>query len=207
MRHVGRARQRPRHVRVGGQHDLFLLARLPRRVRRGPRGPRSGQMSGKTKHVRGVRRRRLGVFVLALGGLAAGCGGPKTSSVGDADAAERAPAGPTRLSEVGQVTIEVTWSGASSPAGGPVFAVGLDTHSVDLDAIDLRPLASLRADSGPEVPAADWDAPKGGHHRKGSLSFPAAVSGRPLIAPGARTLTLVIRDVGGVPERTFTWPL
>jgi hypothetical protein len=111
----------------------------------------------------------------------------------------------TQTNEGGQVTIKATWQGLSA---GPVFDVVMDTHAVDLDGYDLTQLAVLRIDGGREVQPAGWDAPKGGHHREGTLTFPTtAADGSPLIAPGTRTIELVIRDVAGVSERVFRWTL
>src|SRR6266542_3220624 len=110
----------------------------------------------------------------------------------------------TQKSEAGQVTVTVTWAGAASPA----FDVALDTHAGDLDGYDLTKLAILRADDGREVRPTEWTAGPGGHHRAGRLVFPAAAAdGQPLIGDGARTLELVIRDLAGVPERSFRWTL
>lgn len=109
----------------------------------------------------------------------------------------------TQTSEGGQVTVEVTWQGLSA---GPVFTVALNTHSVNLDDYDLMKLAVLRTDQGVEIRPIGWDAPAGGHHRSGTLTFPAkAPDGSPLIGPGTRTVELVIREVAGVPERVFRW--
>ena len=66
----------------------------------------------------------------------------------------------------------------------------------------------LRAEGGREVAPSGWDAPKGGHHREGTLTFPAAAAdGAPVIGPDTRAVELVVRDVAGVPERRFQWPL
>jgi len=109
----------------------------------------------------------------------------------------------TQTNEGGQVTIKATWQG---PSAGPVFEIVMDTHAVDLDGYDLTQLAVLRIDEGREVQPIGWDAPKSAHHRSGKLTFPAlAAAGNPLIAPGTRTVELVIRDVAGVPERVFRW--
>jgi hypothetical protein len=111
----------------------------------------------------------------------------------------------TRISEGGQVTVEVTWGG---PSAGPVFTVVLDTHAVDLDGYDLRALAVLRTDDGREVAPSGWDAPRGGHHREGELTFPVtAADGTPVIGPGTRAIEVLVRDVAGIPERSFRWPL
>lgn len=109
----------------------------------------------------------------------------------------------TQINEAGQITVKATWQG---PDAGPVFAIVMDTHAVDLDGYDLRRLAVLRIDNGQEIPPTGWDAPKGGHHRAGTLTFPTtAADGTPPITANTRTIELIIRDVGDVPERTFTW--
>lgn len=109
----------------------------------------------------------------------------------------------TQTNEGGQVTVKVTWQGRE--AGG-AFRVVLDTHSVNLDGIDLKQTAVLRIDGAREARPLAWDAPKGGHHREGTLLFPdLADDGSPLLGADARTLDLVIRDVAGVKERVFRW--
>ena len=110
-----------------------------------------------------------------------------------------------QTNEGGQVTIKVTWQGRGA---GPVFAVEMDTHAVDLDGYDLRQLAILRTDQGQEIQPAQWNAPAGGHHRAGTLTFPATTAtGTPVIGPNTRTLELIIRNVSGIPERSFRWTL
>jgi len=113
------------------------------------------------------------------------------------------PAGDTQVSDAGQVTIRVTWSG---PSVGPIFSVVMDTHVVDLDQYDLLALALLRTDQGVEVQPSAWDAPPGGHHREGTLAFPETTAdGYPLIGPETYAIELVIRDVAGIAERVFQW--
>jgi hypothetical protein len=115
--------------------------------------------------------------------------------------ASDSPGGMTQRVDGGNVTVAVTWRGL---AAGPVFDVALDTHSVDLDGIDLGGLAVLRVD-GAEIQPLSWDARKGGHHREGTLTFPATTAdGSPVIDTNA-AVELIIRDVAGVSERTFRW--
>jgi hypothetical protein len=59
------------------------------------------------------------------------------------------------------------------------------------------------------VPALGLESPSGsGHHREGVLSFPATdAGGKPLVSPEAKAVTLIVRGIGGVPERVFQWPL
>ena len=109
----------------------------------------------------------------------------------------------TQTNEGGQVTIAVTWDRGQS---APVFNVAMNTHSVDLDAVDLSQVAVLRTDQGAEVGPTGWDAPKGGHHRSGTLTFPAMTpSGAVVLGDGTRSFELLIRNVAGVPEREFRW--
>jgi len=113
--------------------------------------------------------------------------------------------GTTQTNEGGQVSIAATWQGGGAET---IFNVAMNTHAVDLDGYDLKQFAVLRIDGGREVQPARWEAPKGGHHRSGTLTFPATgADGTPLIAAGARTIELVIRDVAGVPERSFRWTI
>lgn len=107
-----------------------------------------------------------------------------------------------RISEGGEVTVKATWAEAST---GPVFLVVMDTHAVDLDGYDLARLAVLRVDGGPDLVPVSWDAPVGGHHREGTLTFPAEQDGKPVIGTRTRTIELVIRDIAGVPERVLIW--
>lgn len=156
-------------------------------------------------------RRRLGIFLLSsiLIGTLAACGSATTASPGSATTSQGASAarataaaasiaGATQRSEGGQVTVEATWKG---PAVLAIFDVKLDTHSVDLDGLDLSN-AVLRNDRGETLAARPWDAPTGGHHREGSLTFDGNVSS---FLAGAKSIELVLAGIGDIPERTLRW--
>ncbi len=151
---------------------------------------------GAQRHLSWSRTTALIVLLAVVTLLASACtqapvGRPPSATASDTGA---------RVSEAGQVTVAVSWPG---PAAGARFGVAIDTHSVDLDAIDLTRQAVLRTAAG-EVAPTSWAAPKAGHHRSGELVFPQVLSdGRPAIAAGS--VELVIRDVGGIPERVFSW--
>lgn len=100
----------------------------------------------------------------------------------------------TQTNDGGQVTVKVTRQDTSA---GFAFAVVLDTHAVDLDGYDLGKLATLRVGET-ELQASGWSAPAGGHHRQGTLSFPATAATGPV--------ELIIRDIAGIPARSFQWP-
>ncbi len=82
------------------------------------------------------------------------------------------------------------------------FEVRMDTHLVNLDDFDMDSLSFLRIDGGSEIKALGWFEPGGGgHHLYGVLKFAGP-------APAdAKSLQLIIRDVGGIPERIFEWSL
>lgn len=108
----------------------------------------------------------------------------------------------TRISEGGQVTVKASWA---NPFASPVFTIVMDTHAVDLDGYDLARIAALRVDGGPELAPIGWDAPAGGHHREGTLTFPTEQGGNSVIGVKTRTVELIVRGVAGVPERVLTW--
>lgn len=106
----------------------------------------------------------------------------------------------TQTSDGGQVTVVVDWAG---PTAGATFDVKLDTHSVDLDSLDLAN-AILRNDRGETMTARPWEAAKGGHHREGTLTFDGDASA---FLSGAKWFELLLTDVGDLPERTLRWEL
>jgi len=157
-------------------------------------------------------RRLLPVFLPVVLVLAA-CGqsaapassiSPSSSSPaaggGQAAASGQVAGGMTQTSEGGQVTVVATWAG---PSAGATFDLKLDTHSVDLDALDLS-TATLRNDRGDTLTARPWSAPKGGHHREGSLSFDGDSAA---FLAGAKWIELVLPGIGDTPERVLRWTI
>jgi hypothetical protein len=149
-----------------------------------------------------------GLFLVACSGspstTAAPSDAPAQSAAGESAVEPSATAGETLVDEQGEVSVTVTPLNLSTPAATLDFEVVLDTHTVDLG-MDLTDLALLTTDSGRTVEPTLWDAPQGGHHVSGVLSFPAEIEGASLLDGTAR-LTLTINDVD-VPERVFAWDL
>lgn len=149
-----------------------------------------------------------GLLLLASLSLAA-CGGttlaPTPNNVGQAASAssttnsktERAFAAQTV--EGGSVAVKVTPLKMEPPA--PLeFDIAMDTHSVDLSD-DMLKAVVLRDDSGMEYAPSAWDGPTaGGHHREGKIKF------APLTME-TKVLTLIVKNIAGVPERSFKWEL
>lgn len=106
--------------------------------------------------------------------------------------------------EQGAVTIEVTPTNLENPGDAVIFEITMNTHSVDLS-MDLAQLAVLSTDTGKTVQATLWDAPRGGHHVEGKLSFPATIDGSDLLE-GAKSVTITISNVDA-PARIFTWSI
>lgn len=107
-----------------------------------------------------------------------------------------------QIDDQGAVSVEITPLNPNNPGHTLDFSVTINTHSVDLS-MDLAALATLETDTGHIVQALVWDAPQGGHHVRGTLSFPAGVDRAPLLQDASKmTLTLVDLDA---PERVFTW--
>lgn len=86
-------------------------------------------------------------------------------------------------------------------AGKPAtFDIRLDTHSVDLG-YDMVKAGLLRDSQERTYTPETWKgSPPGGHHRSGVLEFPT-LEGNP------SSVTLTLKDIGGVPERSFQWKM
>jgi hypothetical protein len=96
-----------------------------------------------------------------------------------------------------QVEVKPVQLTAGKPAS---FEVSMNTHSVDLSQ-DLTAVATLKDDQGREYKPWNWQGSSpGGHHRSGTLAFPA-------LAVNAKSVTLIIRKIADVPERSFQWQL
>ncbi len=116
-------------------------------------------------------------------------------------------AGGKRTDATGPVTVEATLLDPGKASDRIRIEIVLDTHSVELDGYKLESLATLRTDTGKVVQPLAIESPSGsGHHRKGILVFPGTDASGSLLA-GAKTVELIVRDVGGVKERTLRWML
>jgi Spy/CpxP family protein refolding chaperone len=117
----------------------------------------------------------------------------------------------TQEDKQGAVTVTATLLTPDKPRtdGKLAVQVKLDTHAVDLDPYQLEKLAFLRDAQGHEIQAVGLESPSGsGHHREGVLTFPGTdASGKLLLSPEAKSLTLIVRGIGGVQERIFRWQL
>lgn len=105
----------------------------------------------------------------------------------------------TQTNSEGTVTVKVTPRNISEDKKTWQFQIVLDTHTGSLDE-DLTKNAVLTSDQG-ELQPTTWEGtPPGGHHREGVLIF-SAFQQRP------QSVTLILRSVGGVSERRFSWNL
>lgn len=103
-------------------------------------------------------------------------------------------------SDEGQVRVAVTPRDLSKTADAWRFAVQFNTHVTPITQ-DMVAVTSLSDGKGAGEQPTAWEGdPPGGHHRRGVLVF------KPM-NPMPATITLHIREVGGVADRTFTWNL
>jgi hypothetical protein len=147
-----------------------------------------------------MKIRTLVAVILPLTLLISACSAEGSTPAALASSLGESASASTRTSEDGQVTAVVDWAG---PDEGAVFEVTLDTHSVDLDALDLSD-AVLRNDRSESLSAQPWAAPKGGHHREGALTFDGDAA--PFF-DGAKWIELVLSGIGDLPERTLRWEI
>lgn len=120
-------------------------------------------------------------------------------ALGTAGALE-AQEGLTKQDRQGPVTVAVTLT-AVPAVGAPIkVKVVLDTHSVGLDGIAFDKVVALRSPDGADIaPTAVEQATGSGHHREATLVFPPPAQAGPL--------KIVVKNVGGVAERSFVWEL
>jgi len=143
--------------------------------------------------------RIAGALLMAV--VASSCATPVTASTSagpgaTADASASPEVGERQQHEAGSVTVTASWM-----VGTSSVLVGMNTHSVDLDGFDLKELARVRLDGGAWASPTGWDAPKGGHHRGGTLSFGSL---DPRMLAFANVIELEIRDVA-VPSHLLRW--
>jgi hypothetical protein len=110
----------------------------------------------------------------------------------------------TRMDQQGMVVVELTPLNLGMVGDTLIFEVAMNTHSVDLS-MDLAQLSTLTTNTGVVIQALSWDAPLGGHHVSGKLTFPAMKDGVSIM-DGVTNITLQIRNVDA-DLRTFEWQL
>jgi hypothetical protein len=114
------------------------------------------------------------------------------------DGLSAAQEGMARQDTRGSVTVVVTLIPPATPDAPIKAKVVLDTHAVPLDDISFQQAVVMRQRDGAEVPPTAVEQPGGsGHHREAVLVFPSL--------PPAGGVRIVVKDVGGVAERIFTW--
>ena len=128
----------------------------------------------------------------------------------------------TRTDGQGGITVRATFANAAyfkevpkDPLAGKVdlereivFVVSLDTHAGNLSGFDFVKNTLLRNDRGQQLAPVRWVATAdGSHHRAGALVFPKADSAGRALVPQAKSLELVVRNLGGAVERVLRWTL
>ncbi len=110
-------------------------------------------------------------------------------------AAAEAAEPPTKRDTRGPVTVIVTLLAVETDSGSVKAKVILDTHIENLDGIAFEEAVALRTADGADVRPTSVELTGSGHHREAAVVF---------VAPPGPVL-IVVKDVGGVVERTFSW--
>ena len=157
-----------------------------------------------------TRHAAVTVLLIASLAIAAACAGKTSGAPSGTNAT--ASSATQRDDGAGSVTLEVTWATpeyiaedeklrpvAERHAGEDVVLlhVKMNTHSVNLSKYDLAKLSTLDGGAGPEPAIESVTISDDQHHAESVLVFK-----RP---EKAATATLIVRDIGGVPERTLRW--
>jgi hypothetical protein len=114
-------------------------------------------------------------------------------------ASRLAMAATTQTSGGGGIEVKVTPRVLSTDAAAWEFDVAFNTHTASLEGDPVKFSVLVDAQGGEHAPLVWEGDPPGGHHRNGVLRF------TPLI--GRAQVELRIKGIGGVPTRSFRWPL
>lgn len=113
-----------------------------------------------------------------------------------------------RTDSQGDVTIEIRFVGITIRED-LAFNVKITGHSVKLGQYPLDKQSILSNDKGKEVQPSKWEISylsMDGIY--GTVYFPAKdASGSPLLAQNVNTVTLTLKELGGIAERVFQWNL
>lgn len=105
----------------------------------------------------------------------------------------------TKTDEQPPVLIKITPTQLGSDQNTWKFTVAFTAHSGDLDQDPIK-VISLIDDTGKIYQPSAWQGPgPGGHHSEGIIVFDSIKS--------TKFVELKIKDVGGIPERSFRWTL
>jgi len=107
----------------------------------------------------------------------------------------------SRSNNQGPVMVTATYIPPDKVTDEIHFEVRLNTHSVALDQYRSADLVFLRFDDGAELKSLGATRRGGGHHVTDLLRFAGPVP------KGVGEMTLIIRNLGGVAERTLQWKL
>lgn len=101
--------------------------------------------------------------------------------------------GLTKENSGGDVTVSVTPTIASETELG--FDMAVNTHTVDMSAFDPKKQIILIGANGKEIVSRNLTVEGSGHHQQFQMTFPKV----------EKPWKLVVRNVGGMPVREFSW--
>ncbi|MHB0866813.1 MAG: hypothetical protein ACYC6B_00045 [Thermoleophilia bacterium] len=133
--------------------------------------------------------------------LAGACGGDDQKSATTAVTRTTGDSLPRQTSQSGEIEVGVTPAGLTATDATWDFNISVDSQGAELTE-DLAAATVLLVDgSGKEYKALAFEGdPPGGIHREGTLKFDP-------VSPEPRSVTLKLRGVGGIGERSFSWTM
>lgn len=98
----------------------------------------------------------------------------------------------------GGVTVTATVLPSVAAEGPLRIKVVLDTHSVTLDELAFEKIVAMKTSDGRDIPPVAIEEAKGsGHHREAVVLFDHVPN----------PVVIVVKNVAGIPERSFSWEL
>ncbi len=115
----------------------------------------------------------------------------------------------TRINNEAEVAIRVTFLNPIKKITEEelIFEVRMNSHSVDLDDYKMEESTLLKDDNSNIYKPLGWFNPGGGgHHRFGNIKFSSTgKDGSEIVGKETKQITLLIKGVAGVEERSFKW--
>lgn len=114
----------------------------------------------------------------------------------------------TKTNEEGAVSVAITFlNPVENNNDYWVFEMAINTHSVNLDQYDFHKLTSLSIDDKTFHDEFVFEKEGIGHHITYNIKVPKIIDGNKIITKESKNLILYLKDIDGIPLRTYEWDL
>jgi len=116
------------------------------------------------------------------------------------------PSAFTKTDSQGPVAISVQWLNPEDlNADSLQLNLSMNTHSVNLDEFDVAKNSEVYIDNQIITSGLEVEKQGSGHHVSTLLKVPVKKSGIVINMKQAKTIKLVVKDLGNIPQRVLVW--